>query len=221
MPPKPSSQPVAILCDFDMTAATTDVIDFIYDHFCGPECQEFRQRWREGLISTPQEIEGCFSSITISTDELKAALNGIELDPAFADLVMWARRKGFEFAIVSDGLEWYIQDILARSGLQNITVYSNQIHFSEAGMRFTYPWFDPKAPRSGTSKGKIIRSYQARPAEVVFIGDGLSDIEASHVADRVYAKDKLLAHCRRSDVPALEFTTLADVLADLKKVYSD
>jgi len=35
------SQPVAVLCDFDMTAATTDVIDFIYDNFCGLNAVKF------------------------------------------------------------------------------------------------------------------------------------------------------------------------------------
>jgi len=57
-------------------------------------------------------------------------------------------------------------------GLQHIRVYSNQIEFTPQGFELNYPWFDPQAPRNGTSKGSIIRSYQARQVEVVYIGDG-------------------------------------------------
>jgi len=46
------------------------------------------------LISTPQEIGGCFASMTMSETELKAALAWVELDPGFAELVEWVRQRG-------------------------------------------------------------------------------------------------------------------------------
>jgi 2-hydroxy-3-keto-5-methylthiopentenyl-1-phosphate phosphatase len=47
---------------------------------------------------------------------------------------------------------------------------------------------------------------------VVFIGDGLSDLEAVHVADQVYARDELLEYCREEGIPATGFTDMEDLI---------
>ncbi|MFW6116779.1 MAG: phosphoserine phosphatase, partial [bacterium] len=56
---------------------------------------------------------------------------------------------------------------------------------------------------------------QTRGYRVVFIGDGLSDVEVAGVADFLYAKERLLKHCREHDISAVPFRTLKDVVEDL------
>ena len=46
----------------------------------------------------------------------------------------------------------------------------------------------------------------------MFIGDGLTDVEAAEVADVVYARAGLWKYCRERDIPAIEFSDLADLL---------
>jgi len=65
----------------------------------------------------------------------------------------------------------------------------------------------------------VIQKYRARGIKTIFIGDGVSDHEGSRVADRVYAKLSLLDFCRKNAIPAIEYTTLKDVLADLRSFY--
>jgi 2-hydroxy-3-keto-5-methylthiopentenyl-1-phosphate phosphatase len=213
--------PVAVLCDFDNTISTRDVTELIYDLFAGPECNEYRRQWREGLITTPQELEGCLSSVNASREEIETSLEMVQLDPAFVDLVHWCEQKEFEFAIVSEGLDWYIYHFLDKIGMDGIRIYANRAEFSPSGIRLSYPWRDPKVPARGTSKGTIVREYQQRGMEVVFIGDGSSDLEAAQSADRVFAKAKLMAYCQRSGILAVEFHNLAQVLADLKRIYPE
>ncbi len=212
---------VVILCDFDKTATPTNVFGYIYDLFSNETCRHYRQLWRDGLISSTEEMEVCCTGITASEEEMLASLKDIELDPGLAGLVHWAEQRDFEFAILSDGLDWYIRAILERSGLYGVKIFSNQIEFTADGIRLSYPWYDPKYPHCGTSKRSIIQGYQERMIKTVFIGDGLSDFEASHVADRVYAKTDLLIYCRENSIPAVEFTTLDEVLADLQYYFSD
>jgi 2-hydroxy-3-keto-5-methylthiopentenyl-1-phosphate phosphatase len=205
-----------ILCDFDSTAASADVIAYIYNHFTGVECNEYRRKWREGLITSPEKMNACFATITASAEEILTSLKWVELDPGFVDLVDWAKQEGIEFAILSDGLDWYIREILENWGVSGITIYSNHIEFTAEGIHLSYPWFDAHFPGNGTSKGTVIQKYRDQGIKTIFIGDGISDYEGSRVADRVYAKLSLLDFCRKNDIEAVEYTTLKDVLADLK-----
>ena len=52
---------------------------------------------------------------------------------------------------------------------------------------------------------------------MVFIGDGLSDLEAVHVADQVYARDELLEYCQEKDIPAIGFTSMEELIQKWKE----
>lgn len=210
-----SAQPrpdVAVLCDFDGTATPHIAIDMMYQEFGSPDCLKITQRWERGEISTPEEIRLCFATITASRDEMEAFLASLSLDPGLPDLVSLCRQQGCCFAIVSDGLTWYINYLLNRQGIYGVPVYANEIHFEPEGFRFSFPWYRPETPLRGTSKPAIVRRYQGEGKRVVFIGDGLTDVEASEVADVVYARAGLLKYCRERDIPAIEFSDLADLL---------
>ena len=47
-----------------------------------------------------------------SLDEVDAALNTVQIDPAFADFVVAARARGMPVQVVSDGLDYAIRRIL-------------------------------------------------------------------------------------------------------------
>ena len=56
---------------------------------------------------------------------------------------------------------------------------------------------------------------------MVFIGDGLSDLEAVHVADQVYARDELLEYCQEKDIPAIGFTSMEGADPEVEGTLSD
>jgi hypothetical protein len=65
----------AILCDFDGTVCPTQMMDFLYQHFaaCG---MEYAERWERGEISTQEEIESTFGSVSASREEMEAGVTG-------------------------------------------------------------------------------------------------------------------------------------------------
>jgi 2,3-diketo-5-methylthio-1-phosphopentane phosphatase len=209
----PTSPAVVVLCDFDGTATRHTVINELLETFADPDWQKLAEAWERREITTPQGLPRCFDHVKATRTEMEAFLDTIPLDPAFPDLVDFCRRKGHGFAVASDGLSWYIRYILAAHGIHDVTIYANEIEFEPQGFRLSFPWYSPTTPLRGTSKAAIIRRYQASGAKVVFVGDGLTDIEAAPVADLVYAKNGLLAHCRDQGIPAIPFSTLHDVLA--------
>ncbi|MGB9879137.1 MAG: MtnX-like HAD-IB family phosphatase, partial [Anaerolineae bacterium] len=206
---------VAVLCDFDGTITPCIVIDMLYRQFAAPSCLEIVKLWEEGKVSTPQEMRACFGTITATRAEMEALLASVPVDPAFADLLEFCRQRGYHFAIVSDGLTWYIQYILHRHGIHDVTIYASEIHFGPDGLHLSFPWYSPETPLRGTSKLALVRRYKESGFQVVFVGDGLSDIEVVGAVDRLYARASLLDYCREHGSPAIPFSDLHDVLEDL------
>jgi len=134
------------------------------------------------------------------------------VDSSFPAFVGFCQEPGYRFTIVSDGMTWMINHILNRHGIRGLTVYANQMHFGLDGVHLSFPWFDPQSPMRGVSKPTIVRRYQAEGDKVVFIGDGLTDLEAAGVADLLYARDQLLEHCRQQGIRVIGFSDFSDLL---------
>lgn len=205
----------ALLTDFDGTVTTINVLDSLYEQFGGPSYRIHMERWNRGEISTMEEIEKVFSTVKASRQGMEAFLRTVNIDPGFKTLLGYCREKTYPFAIVSDGLRWYIDYVLNTHGIERINVYAGDIFFEEEDFRFEYPWFDPAFPLRSTAKPVIVKEYQRRGYRVIFVGDGLSDVEAAEIADVVYAKDVLLEISRERGIEAREFENLFDVYQDL------
>ncbi len=211
-----TGQPIAVLSDFDGTITIGGVLDLIYKEFAQPNCWELVERWIRGEITTPQEIRGCFSSMKASREEMEAVLDSVQIDPGFPEFVQFCQRQGYPLAVLSDGLSWYINYVLDRYGIDGLEVYANEINFLPDGYQITTPWYDPVTPRRGVSKPRIIEKYKSEGFKVIFIGDGLSDIEAVTVADVIYARDELLDYCKQKNIPATSFSDMRDLIAKWK-----
>jgi len=188
------------------------VLDSMYFRFGSSACREINRRWERGEIGTQDEIRDCFATVSASRQEMEAFLDTVPVDLAFPRAYEYFRKQGHVFAIVSDGLRWYIEYILRRFGIEGMLIYANEIYFEPGGYKFTFPWYDDHTPKRGTGKSAIVQSYQKDGFQVVFIGDGLTDTEAALSADLVYARDSLADFTRINNIPAIEFTDFGDLL---------
>jgi 2,3-diketo-5-methylthio-1-phosphopentane phosphatase len=201
-----------VLCDFDGTLTNFIIIDHLYETFA--ECGlEYAERWERGEISTMEEMESTFATVTANREEMERELLKVDLVPGVSEFISMCQEREYWFAVVSDGLHWYIEYILRQHGITDLRILASQIHFEPGGFRFSYPWYDPQIPLRATSKPTIIRQYQERGSKVAFIGDGTSDFEVVGVADLIYARRKLAEYSRSQGVPVIEFTDFFDLLA--------
>lgn len=207
-----TQQPIAVLCDFDGTITIGGVLDLIYKEFAAPSCWELVERWIRGEITTPQEIRGCFSSMKASREEMEAVIDSVSIDPCFPEFVEFCQKQGYPLAVLSDGLRWYIDYVLKRYSIEGLEIFANEIEFLADGYQISTPWYDPMTPKRGVSKPRIIENYKSEGYKVVFIGDGLSDIEAVNVADLIYARDQLLDYCKLNNISARSFLDMRDLL---------
>lgn len=206
----PDPSPFAILTDFDGTISVFDVSDFVYQRFaaCG---MFYAEQWSQGLISTREEVTQTYATVSASQAEIAAALQSVPIDPTFHDLVELTRRRGIELVIVSDGMDWTIQTVLAAHGIVGLPMYANHISFASGHPEVTFPWWHDCCPMDGVCKPQVLRRFRDAGKRIVYIGDGRSDRLAVAHADVVFAKHQLAAHCREQNIPAHEFASFREI----------
>ena len=200
-----------VLSDFDGTICPAQVMDVLYMDYSKVGMQ-FAEKWERFEISTQEEIESTFASVSATKLEMESGLAEIRVDPHFSRFLEKCDGKDIQFAVVSDGFTWYIEYILNRHKIRPLETYANEIHFLNPGFRFEYPWFNESCPLRGVCKPVIVHQFQEQGAKVVYIGDGISDFEVAGVADTIYATGKLANYCADQRIPAIEFENFKDLI---------
>ncbi|HXP97559.1 MAG TPA: MtnX-like HAD-IB family phosphatase [Telmatospirillum sp.] len=201
-----------VLCDFDGTIALEDVTDSILERFALDGWQDIETEWKNGQIGSRECMAKQVALIRATKAELDDHLDSVLIDPAFPEFVALCRTAGVPLSVVSDGLDYAIRRILGRHGLDDLTIFANRLEVSGPRQyRLAFPHANATcANASGTCKCKIAETQTAGRALSLLIGDGASDMCAAGSVDLVFAKDKLLAHCRGNGLPFVAFGDFRD-----------
>ena len=204
----------AVLIDFDDTAAQQNVAELLLKRFGDPTWQDVRQRFRAGEFTLKEYQEITFRSIQAD----KAAMQGYvkqnaNLRPYFKDLWDYCQGHGIPMAIVSQGLDFYIEALLDNEGHPQVPVYAVNTRFTPQGITFEYRHCRPGQERQGNSKGLVVDRYREEGHYVFYAGDGVSDFEAATRADLLFAHRTLAEECVRQQIPYRPFTDFQDMLA--------
>jgi 2,3-diketo-5-methylthio-1-phosphopentane phosphatase len=203
---------VVVLCDFDGTVAEKDVGDLLFRRFGGHGVHDVVQSWMRGEISSRECLERQMASTRCSPDDLRSFAHACRLDPYFRDFNDFARRRGIEVVVLSDGLDFYIERMLARHGCGSVEFYANKLCIDGGTMRVEFPWYNLReCTECGCCKTHHLYRYRHRGYFIVYVGNGLSDRCPSECADLVFAKGELLEHCRAKQIACIEFRNFRDV----------
>jgi len=203
---------VVVLCDFDGTVAEKDVGDLLFRRFGGPSARTAAQEWVRGEIDSRECLERQAEATHCSTEELRSFAHACRLDPYFRDFHDFARRRNIEVVVLSDGLDFYIGQMLTRHGCGSIEFYSNRLSIEGNNLRVEFPWYNLRdCTECGCCKTHHLYQYRRRGYFIVYVGNGLSDRCPSESADLVFAKGELLEHCRAKRINCVEFRNFRDV----------
>jgi 2-hydroxy-3-keto-5-methylthiopentenyl-1-phosphate phosphatase len=216
----PADVKTIIQCDFDSTIAAEDVSFMLLDAFADRSWRKFLKEYRAGRI--PVGIFNSQSFTMVKADEptmLDYILvqQNVPVRPGFAELLHTCARKGFEFVIVSNGLSFYIEAILKKIGLANIEVHAAETEFDPDGLKVRYIGPDGNEMQDGFKK-TYTDLFLSRGYRVIYIGDGYSDIISATHAHHIFARDDLLAHCRKKKIDCVPFDDLNDVVRGLEQL---
>ncbi|MFZ4572737.1 MAG: hypothetical protein ACOYM0_16560 [Bacteroidales bacterium] len=175
-------------------------------------------------ICTNEAVERGFANCQASNQEVSDFLNSITLDPAFPSFVKNALEWGYEYYIVSDGIDTFIKTVLDNNGLSELPVISNHLEKEGDVFRLLQPWRNETCPicngAFGVCKLRVCRSFQEQGCEVILIGDGFTDECGAAAADRVFATDSLLDYCRLNNISATKFISFAEIQSEFERLNS-
>lgn len=123
-------------------------------------------------------------------------------------------RKDYKVYIVSDGYNFNIETISKKYRLE-LTYYANHLVYQNGAFYMEPRYPNPSCGHCGTCKIELINCLRGEAAQVVYIGDGYSDLCAANCADQVFAKGVLFDYCREHGLPAVMFNDFSDILSSL------
>ena len=223
----PSGKPPAIICDFDDTIVFENVAELLLERFSlDPNWRQLRQRSRDKMITLREYQEQAFSNTSATREEMQAAVREqATLRPYFKDLWEYSRSKGIPLAIVTVGLDFYVDALLIREGLESLPRYAVKTSFTPLGITYEYPhpWDGSGASSRevcsqwGTCKFSIVSSYRRLGHSIFYVGDGRSDMCPASMADHIFARSYLADLCRERELPYTELDSFRDVLQVLER----
>jgi 2-hydroxy-3-keto-5-methylthiopentenyl-1-phosphate phosphatase len=208
-----------VLVDFDGTACLHDVAEHLLTAFGDPTWPEYDEAWERGEISGRAAVDAQDRLLRADRETmLEYAAGHCPVDPTFPEFVRWARALETDVTLVSDGFAFYIEPILARAGLADLPVITNEQVFGSdgrvGGLRF--PNGHAACIGCGTCKMQAVLDAR-RLGSVAFVGEGASDRYGALYSDIVFAKDALVGYCRADGVPFLPWSDFDDVRKGLER----
>jgi 2-hydroxy-3-keto-5-methylthiopentenyl-1-phosphate phosphatase len=220
MPPAPTrprfargSAPVSFLVDYDGTISRIDIGDELLARHYGDRrtLAEKDALYDAGRIGSRELVAWDMDVLPRDGAVLRREAAEMPQDEGFAVFVDVVRRHGAALEVVSDGLGFYVESNLARLGLRDIPIATNENRLEGGGTGMSFPYGHPRCQVCGTCKRERVRTHQAAGRIVVFVGDGTSDRFAAAHAEIVFAKHSLARLCRAEGWPFIPWRTFADL----------
>ena len=203
-----------ILCDFDGTISVEDVTDSLLDHHAHADWIVLEERWKSGAIGSRDCMTGQIGLIDAGRNQLDALFASMRIDRMFPAFVEAALAAQIPIRIVSDGLDMAIESILARHQLEHLPIAANKLEASgHRRWQLSFPHADVACKvASGMCKCAQVAQARTQKKKVLLIGDGASDFCAAGAVDLVFAKHRLLEHCRAHGLPYVPINGFEDAL---------
>lgn len=200
-----------MLVDYDGTIASIDVTDELVRRADEAAWMELDLEYRRGAIGSRALLLSHAALLPSRPEDLAGFVTDPPHDPTFGPFVSFAREHGVTVEVVSDGLGFFVEPALRRSGLTDLSVYTAELDFGRDRPELTFPHGHPTCRTCGTCKRQPVLRHQRAGRHVVFVGDGHSDRYAASYADTVFAKGDLAALCSANDIPFLDWHSFDDV----------
>lgn len=182
-----------LVTDFDGTLTEHDFYRLVRDRLLPADVPDFWDAYRRGDLTHFEALQSFFAAARPGEDALRELIDDMGLEPRLATGLARLEQAGWTVIVVSNGCRWYIDQLLARAGV-DLEVHANPgvIHEGRLEMQWPEGTLYP-SPETGISKAAVVRSYVAAGHPVAFAGDGQPDIEPALLVppDRRFARSHL------------------------------
>jgi len=205
-----------VQCDFDGTITEEDVSLMLLDTFANGDWRQLFREYHEGKISVGRFNGDVFAMVKADRKTLlEVAMSKMKIRPGFPELVACCRSKDYRLVIVSNGLDFYIEEIFKDIGIAGIEVHAARTRFHPEGLRVQYIGPDG-SPLDEDVKEAYIDSFLGEGYRLIYVGDGTSDISPARRCHHIFATGDLLAHCQQTNLNCTPFTDFNQVVRVLE-----
>jgi 2-hydroxy-3-keto-5-methylthiopentenyl-1-phosphate phosphatase len=216
----PVTKKIAVQFDFDGTITLEDVSFLLLDTYVGTIWREYWEEYTSGRISVGafnRWVFGMMKADRRTMTDLVLSSERVKIRPGFREVVDYCRQKGYRVVIVSNGLTFYIQAILEHLGVNGIEVHAAENEFHPGGLAVRYLGPDGNELDAGF-KEAYTDLLVKEGYEVIYVGDGRSDLYPARRCRHVFATGQLLEHCRQENLACLPYHDFFDVIRGLEKL---
>jgi len=204
-----------IQCDFDGTIIKNNISLLLREKFAIGNWRKIESDYLGGRLAVEESNKRQYALIKESREKLEAfARKNAEIRAGFLEFVTYCLAAGIGLAIVSSGLDFYIEAVLDKIGASDLELHCAQTSFIKDGITVSYVGPDGGTVREGFKK-KYLAWLRKRDGRVAYIGDGLSDLEAASAADCVFATGHLHSLLNTSSVRHHTFSDFHDILRQI------
>jgi 2-hydroxy-3-keto-5-methylthiopentenyl-1-phosphate phosphatase len=203
-----------IQLDFDGTVTKEDIGFLLLDAFVGSRWRQYLEEYTSGKISVAVFSKTVFGMIKADAKTLTEFVQEsprAKIRPGLREFIDYCKDKGIKIIIVSHGLNFYIKAILQKLGVSGIEVRAAENIFSSDGMKVRYLGPDGKEMDTGFKEAYTDMLNQ-KGYQVVYIGDGFSDVRPARRAQYICATARLLVLCRDEKLKCYPFNDFFDVI---------
>lgn len=216
---------VRFFCDFDGTISEQDMIGAVMMRFIPEQAEPIIAAVKAQRITVHEGVTAMFRLLPtrMYPDIVAFAQTHTVLRPGFDDFVCLCAEHGFAFTVVSGGFDFFVHPALQHLDKHIVAVHCNRLDTTGAFLDvcWDYPCDAACAGGCGLCKPSIVRRQRQASDAVIAVGDGVTDFKLAQQADYVFARDKLLAECRRIGVPHSAFNTFVDIAQVVREAIRD
>ena len=205
-----------VQCDFDGTVTEEDVSFAMLDAFASGDWQQLFRQYEEGKISVGRFNTEAFAMVRADRQSLlDIVMDRVRIRPGLPELVECCRKKNYHFTIVSNGLDFYIEEILKSLGLNNIEVHAARTDFKPDGLAVQYVGPDG-IYLDDSFKLAFVNSFLNEDYRIIYVGNGNSDFEPARQCHDIFATGALLKRCKETNTACNPFNDLNEIIKVLE-----
>lgn len=204
---------LCIVSDFDGTITERDGLYAFIQKYAKGDWEKIEQDWADGKISSKECLIEEFKLVPDLSEELiENFVQTIGIDEHFIEFYNYIKQKNIDFYIVSDGIDYFIDRILSKYGLQNLSIVSNHGEFVNEAFILSFPNDNVNCKNNaGTCKCKIINDLRKEYSKICYIGDGVSDYCVADKADILFAKSRLANYAEENGIKYILYNNFLDI----------